>query len=425
MTTEEGLPPGWMVRTLGDVATVTRGVTYRKGQAVDAPADGFVPLLRSGNIRDRLIIDERLMYVPEELVRDDQFLQLGDVVVSTSNSRERVGKSAGLFQPWKGTFGAFCSVVRPLPEVVEPGYVALFLQSPAYRDAIARRSAATNNIANIRAGHLLGMQISLPSRDEQAAVVEAVGRLRQQTDTGRSGLSRALDGLINFRASCLASAFEGAWSDSADFEIVSLDELASVQSGIAKGRTPEGATVELPYIRTANVQAGFLDLSVIKTLGVTEPQRQKHRLQHGDVLVLEGGDADKVGRGWLWEGQLDECLHQNHVFAVRTGERLIPRFLAYFLNAPQARAYFLSCAKQTTNLASINKRQLKALPVPVPALEQQRDIIELLDRQLDATRRQQRAFESQLTDASKLDAAVLHQGLNGGLGRTTTPRMLL
>jgi type I restriction enzyme S subunit len=151
-------------------------------------------------------------------------------------------------------------------------------------------------------------------------------------------------------------------------------------------------------------------------LPVTEAQRARHRLKHEDVLVLEGGDADKVGRGWLWESQLTECLHQNHVFAVRPdAARLLPRFLAHYINAPQARAYFLASAKQTTNLASINKRQLRELPVPLMSLAAQEALVELLDAQLSATDATTSSLATQARHADQLKAALLHQALTGGL----------
>jgi type I restriction enzyme S subunit len=162
-----------------------------------------------------------------------------------------------------------------------------------------------------------------------------------------------------------------------------LSEVAAIQSGLAKGRPGASTALELPYIRTANVQAGRLDLSEVKTLRVTAEQSEKHRLRHEDVLVLEGGDADKVGRGWLWESQVPDCLHQNHVFAVRTDRtQLLPRYLALFINSPRARAYFLACAKQTTNLASINKRQLAALPVPLVPLAQQHAVVDWVEQEI-------------------------------------------
>jgi type I restriction enzyme, S subunit len=412
VTTQLDLPLGWSSATLGDVAEVIRGVTYRKGDTTDAPQEGFVPLLRSGNIGSDLLLTEKLVYVPRELVRDEQMLRAGDIVVSTSNSRELVGKSASLTHPWQGTFGAFCSVVRP-SSAVDADFVALFLQSPMYRRVIAQLSAATNNIANIRVSHLTALELPLPTIEVQRLIVQRVRALRTQVSEGAQRFRLALAGLTKYQASCLGAAFSGG-------PIRLLDELAYVQSGIAKGRPGDGDLIEMPYIRTANVQAGYLDLDVIKTLDVTEQQREKHLLQDQDVLVLEGGDADKVGRGWIWESQIPGCLHQNHVFAVRTGEVLRARFLAHYLNSPQARRYFLSCAKQTTNLASINKRQLRALPVPVPPLSEQDDAIALLDAQLAAARRETASLRSQLSWADQLDASILHSALGGQLTDTSS-----
>jgi type I restriction enzyme S subunit len=406
------LPDGWTRVSLGDVTTVVRGVTYKKDQKSDEPVADYIPLLRSGNIRDSLETEAELVYVPSELASDAQMLREGDIVVSTSNSRELVGKSAQLRRPWQGTFGAFCSVVRSLPSV-DARFVGLFLKSPAYRNAIASASAATNNIANIRMGHLQELQMPLPPRREQEWIVAAIEEHLPNVASGVASFRTALDGVAKYRAACLAARFRTA-SDARR-----LDELSEVQSGIAKGRPGKGNLIERPYIRTANVQAGYLDLAVIKTLAVTPAQAERHRLQHEDVLILEGGDADKVGRGWLWESQIGECLHQNHVFAVRTDkETLLPRYLAHFINAPQARAYFLGCAKQTTNLASINKRQLRALPVPLMSPSDQAQAVAQLDEQLAASEVYEATLRSQVEQAEVLQSALLHHALLGRL----TPR---
>jgi len=134
--------------------------------------------------------------------------------------------------------------------------------------------------------------------------------------------------------------------------------------------------VELPYLRVANVQDGRVDLSEMKTIFVEERSVERYSLKSGDVLFTEGGDADKLGRGCVWCGQIDPCLHQNHVFAVRTDEtRLLPKYLAYLAASPAGKAYFLDSAKQTTNLASINSTQLKAFPVPLAPPEEQAQIV--------------------------------------------------
>ncbi len=105
----------------------------------------------------------------------------------------------------------------------------------------------------------------------------------------------------------------------------------------------------------------------------------KYRLQAGDIVLTEGGDHDKLGRGALWSGEISNCIHQNHIFRVRLDcDKLLPVYFVYYLQTQIAKAYFLSCAKKTTNLASINMSQLKALPVPVPPLSLQRQFEQIV-----------------------------------------------
>lgn len=136
----------------------------------------------------------------------------------------------------------------------------------------------------------------------------------------------------------------------------------------------------VPYIRVANVQDGYIDLSEIKYIDATEEEIQKYSLMEEDLLLTEGGDIDKLGRGFIWKDQGKIFIHQNHVFRVRvTSNLIIPKFLSYLCSSNYGKSYFLSCAKQTTNLASINSTQLKQFPVLVPPVAEQISIINVLD----------------------------------------------
>lgn len=158
-----------------------------------------------------------------------------------------------------------------------------------------------------------------------------------------------------------------------------LDHVAEVQTGIAKGKTINGATVTLPYLRVANVQDGHVDLSVMKEITLKPSEVDRYSLRKGDVLFTEGGDFDKLGRGTVWNGEIKPCLHQNHVFAVRPNpDRLLPEFLAFQAASQYGRRYFQLSSKQSTNLASINSTQLKQFPVLLPPLPEQRKIAEIL-----------------------------------------------
>lgn len=162
------------------------------------------------------------------------------------------------------------------------------------------------------------------------------------------------------------------------WEVVPLSECAVVQTGIAKGRKVNAEeAVEVPYLRVANVQDGYLDLSEMKTITIRKNEQQRFALQDGDVVLTEGGDFDKLGRGFIWHGQIENCVHQNHVFAVRPDKAQISsEFFAYQSQSPYGKSYFLSVAHKTTNLACINTTKLKVFPVLLPPQDQQADIVE-------------------------------------------------
>ncbi len=192
-----------------------------------------------------------------------------------------------------------------------------------------------------------------------------------------------------------------------EWEAPVLSDVAKVQTGIAKGKKASSAAVMLPYLRVANVQDGHVVLDEIKEIALDQADVERYRLKAGDVLFTEGGDFDKLGRGCVWQGQIDPCLHQNHVFAVRCDpDRLLPSLLACHAAAKHGRKYFTLNSKQSTNLASINSTQLKAFPVPLPLIPEQQTIAAILSTSdeaiekttalIDAKQRQKKALMQQL-----------------------------
>lgn len=159
---------------------------------------------------------------------------------------------------------------------------------------------------------------------------------------------------------------------------VPLHKIAEVRTGLAKGKQGMKEPVELPYLRVANVQDGHIDLTEVKTIALGKADIGRYALLAGDVLMTEGGDFDKLGRGAVWSGEITPCLHQNHVFAVRPAAKFLDSsFLAALSASEYGRNYFLGCAKRSTNLASINSSQLRTFPVLLPRLEEQKGISEV------------------------------------------------
>lgn len=186
-----------------------------------------------------------------------------------------------------------------------------------------------------------------------------------------------------------------------------LVQVAEVRTGVAKGKQGLKDPIEVPYLRVANVQDGHIDLSEVKKISIERHQLERYLLRKGDVLMTEGGDFDKLGRGDVWQSQIDPCLNQNHVFAVRVNEAILePYFLAALSGSHYGKSYFLSCAKRSTNLASINSTQLKEFPVLIPPLSEQRKIAKILstwdkaisttERLIDNSKQQKKALMQQL-----------------------------
>lgn len=189
---------------------------------------------------------------------------------------------------------------------------------------------------------------------------------------------------------------------------VRFDDVAVVAGGVTLGRKlGDQKTVTLPYLRVANVKRGEINLGVIKEVSIPEDEIERYSLQANDLLMTEGGDWDKVGRAAIWRSEIPVCLHQNHIFRARMrSTEITPDWFEFFFNSPAGRSYFESAAKQTTNLASINMRQVRGCPVPFPPLAEQRRIVAKVDQlmalvdQLEAQLATARSKATELMEAA-------------------------
>jgi type I restriction enzyme, S subunit len=196
-----------------------------------------------------------------------------------------------------------------------------------------------------------------------------------------------------------------------------LDAVADVVGGITKDqkRPKLPGMREVPYLRVANVQRGFLDLSEMKEITATEEDIAALSLEPDDMLFTEGGDRDKLGRGWVWSGELPECIHQNHIFRARLFlKELQPRLISHHANS-FGQAWFVKAGKQTTNLASINLGILRRFPIPVPSAEEQREIISQVDERLSEIEAAEVAIGHSLLRASRLRQSILKEAFEGKL----------
>uniref|UniRef100_UPI0027D9B35C restriction endonuclease subunit S n=1 Tax=uncultured Phascolarctobacterium sp. TaxID=512296 RepID=UPI0027D9B35C len=266
----------------------------------------------------------------------------------------------------------------------------------------------------------------LPPIPEQHRIVARIESLFEKLDHARELVQSALDSFESRKAAILHKAFTGEltakWRNEngvglESWKIIPLSQLAHIQTGLAKGKKNTKRTIQMPYLRVANVQDGYLDLAEIKTISVEENKVDRYILQQEDVLFTEGGDFDKLGRGAVWQSEIEPCLHQNHVFAVRPDQSTLNAFyLAYLAGSQYGKNYFLSCSKQTTNLASINSTQLKAFPVLCPQIKEQQEIICVLTRLIKKEQQAKDQLEPILDQIDMMKKSILARAFRGELG---------
>jgi type I restriction enzyme S subunit len=251
----------------------------------------------------------------------------------------------------------------------------------------------------IQRGTFASLKAPCPPPDEQAAIVRFLDHANRKID----GFIRAKRKLIALLGEQKQAIIHRAVTRGLDpnaplkpsgipwlgdiprhWEVSPLKGVCNVQSGVTLGKTyTNTALAEFPYLRVANVQAGRLALESVKTLRLPAAEAKRSMLQVGDVLMTEGGDPDKLGRGCVWNGEIENCIHQNHVFAVRPSlKRMRPHYLAALLATHYAKTYFLRTAKQTTNLASTNKTTIGQFRVLLPSIEEQDAILAGLSSEL-------------------------------------------
>ncbi|AUX86942.1 hypothetical protein C3F34_13465 [Acinetobacter sp. ACNIH2] len=167
------------------------------------------------------------------------------------------------------------------------------------------------------------------------------------------------------------------------WRICRLKHVGYIQSGIAKGKDLTGKTsISVPMLRVANVQDGYLNLDEVHQIDIEPEQLERYLLQNGDVLMNEGGDNDKLGRGAVWRNEIKNCIHQNHVFAIRTTV-IEPEWLDILTRASYAKFHFFRQSKQSTNLASISATNIKETPILVPPNNEREQILGYLNRQFN------------------------------------------
>jgi type I restriction enzyme S subunit len=357
-------------------------------------------------------------------------------------------------------------VLRESPWV-DPDYLRIFLTTERVRQYLASNvSGVGGSLMRVNASTVGAIAFPLAPLPEQRRIVARIDALFAEIAEGEAALAAARRGLDTFRRALLKAAVTGEltkdWRaanpasetghdllvrikakrtgkvspkararrannanslDTSDLPELpegwtwaSLGEIGEVVGGatVDKKRKPTDP-VTVPYLRVANVQRGHVDLSKVKSITVERASAEKLRLIAGDLLLNEGGDRDKIGRGWVWDGTIPDMIHQNHVFRVRLhSDSVKPFFVSHYANE-MGRRFFIEEGKQTTNLASINLSKISMLPIPIPPPAEAAEILRRVSDALAAAADVLGVFDAEAADAARLKQSILKAAFEGRL----------
>lgn len=246
-------------------------------------------------------------------------------------------------------------------------------------------------------------------------LVEKKDRLLNLLDEKRTALiSHAVIRGLDPNAPTTDSGVKWLGEIPAHWETAKLKVVARVQTGLTLGKRYDEELVDVPYLRVANVQSGYIDIADLATISVPPDVVRRHALRKGDVLLTEGGDFDKLGRGYVWDASVEPCIHQNHVFAVRPQrERLSPVFLAWLTSSLYGRAYFTATSTQSTNLASTTATKVGNFPIPLPPKAEQMRIEEVVRRDLEAIQATEGSLKDAISLLQEYRTALISAAVNG------------
>ncbi len=279
---------------------------------------------------------------------------------------------------------------------IAPEVAWYFLNNELSRLQFDLLSNSTTGLANLNGSMIGELMVAVAPREEQSGIAAFLDRETGKIDAliaeqeklltllaekCQATISHAVTRGLNPNAPMKDSGVPWLGAVPAHWTITRLKFVAVVQTGIAKGKDTQGKeTITVPYLRVANVQDGHLALDEVAMIDIEPEQLDRYRLQAGDVLMNEGGDFDKLGRGAIWNAEIEDCIHQNHVFAVRP-HAVSPQWLNQITGSQYAQFYFMGRSKQSTNLASISSTNVMELPVLLPPAEEQVSILAFVDNE--------------------------------------------
>ena len=395
---------------LGEVAEFVRGINFKPNDVVAVGTPNTVACMRTKNVQEQLDFSD-VWAVHETFVRrDDQRLQEGDILVSSANSWNLVGKCSWVpALPWQASFGGFVSVLRPSSEGLDRRYLYRWFSSEPVQETLRSFGQKTTNISNLNISRCQRLVLPLPPLSEQRRIASIL----DQAETLRTQRRAALAQLDDLAQSIFLDMFGEPGLNTKRWPLVRMAELfvtSPIFGTMIPGAADSGSWL---CLRVANIQDWQLDLSDQKFVDLPDSMLERHVVQDGDLLMARAiATQDLLGKCIVARPGAERWAFDSHLMRLRfRPDRAAPEFIRQLLRTPGGRGIFLKASRKSSVQYNINTKEIAGLELPVPPVAIQQAFVERLQA-IEALKNTHRTALAQL-DA--LFASLQHRAFAGSL----------
>lgn len=414
------LPAGWAIKRIGEVANIVRGVTYSKSDVLPGPMDQAVPLLRATNIQPGKLDYEDPVWLPAGIAKTSQMLLPGDLLVATSSgSLSIVGKNARVTLNRTATFGAFCTVIRPIQMDVR--FLALWIESPTVRQLWSDK-ARGSNINNLKISDLADTEIPVPPLEVQQSIIETLEDHLSRLDKALSEVQFGRNLLSIERRALLHSAFVGEL-----FEDTRAERVTQTLLGWDQKSLNEITLRNVQKIDPANlgresfryIEIGSFELDNGRIVAPTPipskgaPSRARQQIAHGDtVFSTVRPYMRKIG---IVGSDLDGEIASTGFCVLRPDtNQVLPEYLALLSKSDVVLDQVLPL-QRGASYPAVSDKDILSAQVFIPPLEVQKQIVESLEDHLSRLDKTSQTLDLVEHEANQLRRSLLHAAFTGQL----------
>lgn len=260
------------------------------------------------------------------------------------------------------------------------------------------------------------LAMPLPPLAEQKIIADKLDDLLARVESIKTRLENIPEILKKFRQSVLSAAVSGKLTEVNASDYKEISSVAKVIGGLTKNGKRNQISQQFPYLRVANVYENELRLDDMSVIGVQDKELDRVLLHEGDILIVEGnGSLDQIGRAAIWNGEIENCVHQNHLIKVRVNNDINSKFLLYYFMSPQGKEEIVSKATSGAGLYTLSISKISSIKVPIYTAPEQVSIVNTTDKLFSYVGSIEKILDNTLSKINNLTQSILAKAFRGEL----------